>query len=76
MKKLSEILSGIRPECTFENSTDFLADGLLDSFDVITLVSEIEESYCISIIGTDILPENFTNFASIHTLLERYGVHQ
>ena len=48
----------------------------MDSFDVVTLVSDIEKNYGISIEGVDILPENFRNAAAIKTLLQRYGVQQ
>jgi acyl carrier protein len=71
-----EILTEIRPEFDFTGSEDFIEEGLLDSFDVVTLVSDIEKNYDISIEGVDILPENFRNAAAIKTLLQRYGVHQ
>jgi acyl carrier protein len=71
-----EILTEIRPEFDFTGSEDFIEEGLLDSFDVVTLVSDIEMNYGISIEGVDILPENFRNAAAIKTLLQRYGVQQ
>ena len=74
MKTVLEILTGIRPEFDFAGSEDFIEEGLLDSFDVVTLVSDIEKNYGISIEGVDILPENFRNAAAIKTLLQRYGV--
>jgi acyl carrier protein len=76
MKSVCQILQEIRPEADFGASHDFVEDGLLDSFDVVTLVSELEDVYSISITGTDILPENFHNIAAINALLDRYGVHQ
>ncbi len=75
MKPVYQILQEIHPEADFKASTDFVADGLLDSFDVVTLVNELEENYRVSIKGTDILPENFHNIAAINGLLDRYGVH-
>ncbi len=74
MRTLEEILKEIRPEFDFTASDDFIADGMLDSFDVVTLVSELDKAHSISIDGVDILPENFRNLAAIRTLLERYGV--
>lgn len=74
MKTVLEILAEIRPEFDFTGSEDFIEEGLLDSFDVVTLVSDIEKNYGISIEGVDILPENFRNAAAIKTLLQRYGV--
>ena len=74
MKLLSEILQEIRPEYDFSSSSDFIADGMLDSFDVITLVTALEKNYSIFIPGTDIVPENFQNLQAIHTLLTQHGV--
>lgn len=73
MKSVAEILKVIRPEFDFTGSTDFIADGMLDSFDMITLVSALDENYGISIQGTDIVPENFQNLQTIETLLRRNG---
>lgn len=73
MKELLCILKEIRPEFDFENSSDFIEDGMLDSFDTITLVSDLDEAYSISIDGSDILPENFNSLNAIKRLLEKYG---
>jgi len=74
MKQIFELLEEIRPEYDFTASIDFVGDGLLDSFDIITLVSALEKDYSISIRGTDIVPENFQNYQAIHGLLGSYGV--
>jgi acyl carrier protein len=76
LKTILEILTEIRPEFDFTGSRNFIEEGLLDSLDVVTLVSDIEKNYGISIEGVDILPENFRNAAAIKTLLQRYGVQQ
>jgi acyl carrier protein len=74
MKTIVEILSGVRPEFDFSAAADFIAEGMLDSLDVITLVSDLDRNYGISIEGTDILPENFGSLAAIRALLAKYGV--
>ena len=58
--KLLEILYEIRPEVDFINSSDLVENRLLDSLDIVVLVSDIEEAFAISIDVTDIVPENFT----------------
>jgi acyl carrier protein len=73
MKSVAEILKEIRPEFDFTNSSDFIADGLLDSFDMVTLVSALDKNYGISIQGTDIVPENFQNVQTIEALLCKSG---
>lgn len=74
MKTVLEVLKGIRPEFDFTTSEDFIADGMLDSFDVVTLITELDQSYGISIAGTDVLPENVRNIAAIKQLLGKYGI--
>lgn len=74
MSKVLSILSQVRPEHDFAQSDDFLEDGLLDSFDLVTLVSELDAAYGISIDGMDIVPENFASVAAIEALLTRSGV--
>ncbi len=74
MKSLPEILKEIRPEFDFTTSSDFMADGMLDSFDMVTLVATLDKTYGISIQGTDIVPENFQNLKTIEALLRQCGV--
>jgi acyl carrier protein len=73
MKSLIEILKEIRPEFDFSASSDFLADGMLDSFDMVTLVAALDKEHAISIQGADIVPENFQNLKTIENLLRQCG---
>ena len=73
MKSIADILREIRPEFDFSASNDFLADGMLDSFDMVTLVSALDKTWGISIEGTDIVPENFKNLQAIEALLRKSG---
>ena len=73
MKSVIEILTEIRPEFDFTVSSDFITDGMLDSFDMVTLVSALDRNYSISIQGTDIVPENFQNLQTIEALLRKSG---
>ena len=74
MKTIAEILKEIRPEFDFTASADFKADGMLDSFDMVTLVAELDKNYGISVSGVDIVPENFKNLETIAALLRKNGV--
>lgn len=67
-----EILQSIREDAEFEQSEDFIEDGFLDSFEIVDLVSELEDRFLIEIRGTDIIPENFTNLDTITALVEKY----
>lgn len=72
-EKLYEILSKIRPEFNFGDSNNFVEDGYLDSFDIVTLVSEIENEFNIMIDGLDIIPENFESVDAICALINKAG---
>ena len=74
MTSLTNILKRIRPEFDFTDSNDFIADGMLDSFDMVTLVAALDKTYGISIRGVEIVPENFANLGTIATLLKRHGI--
>lgn len=71
-EKIMEVLSGLRPECDFENSENFIEEGLLDSMDIVALVDSVEEEYGITIPGTAISAKNFSNLDSIVELIEKY----
>jgi acyl carrier protein len=73
MKSVAEILKDIRPEFDFAASSDFIADGMLDSFDMVTLVAALDKNFGVSIPGTEILPENFANLQTIEALLRQTG---
>ncbi|NOS72883.1 MAG: acyl carrier protein [Verrucomicrobia bacterium] len=73
MKSIAEILKEIRPEFDFTTSQDFISDGMLDSFDIVTLVSSLDKNFSVSIPGTEILPENFQNIQTIEALLRKSG---
>jgi len=74
MEKILSILQDIRPEFDFASSDDFIRDGMLDSFDIVTVVTDLDRRFGISIDGVEIAPENFRNFVSIAALLEKHGV--
>lgn len=70
-EQIVEILKEIRPEFEFNGVENFFEEGMLDSFDLMTLVSTLESRFDVKIDGTDILPENFANVDAIAALLER-----
>jgi acyl carrier protein len=74
-EKIVKILNEIRPEFDFETIQNYFENGMLDSFDVITLVTTLDETFSISIEGVDILPDNFNDLNKIIDLLQKYGVN-
>ncbi|WP_237561714.1 acyl carrier protein [Flagellimonas algicola] len=67
-------MTEIRPEFDFSESSNFIEEGMLDSFDIVSLVASLDEEFEISIDGTEILPENFSSVEGIIQLLNKNGV--
>ena len=73
-EQVVKILTELRPEFDFtQEDVDFIEEGMLDSFDMVTLVSELDSTFGISIDGVDILPENFSSVDAITALLVKNG---
>ena len=72
MNRIENALQSIRPEFDFNASTDFIGDGMLDSYDMVMLVAELDRSFGIRLAGVDIVPENFRSLATIEQLVRRY----
>lgn len=73
-EKIIEILTDLRPEFDFTQSgVDFIDEGMLDSFDMVALVSDLESQFGIKIDGVDIVPENFGTVEAIEKLLKTNG---
>ncbi|MCX6271429.1 MAG: phosphopantetheine-binding protein [Bacteroidetes bacterium] len=73
-QQIINILREIRPEFDFSQEINFVEEGMLDSFDVVNLVTALDEHFHISIDGMDILPENFATIDAIVNLLINNGV--
>ena len=73
MNDVYSILKEIRPDSDFEHSDDYIEDYLLDSFDVLKLISQLEHTYKIKFSPEDIIPDNFCNIDKIVSLLGNYG---
>ena len=73
-EKIIKILTDLRPEFDFtDESLNFIEEGMLDSFDVVSLVDALDTEFNIVIDGVDILPENFSSIDSIIVLLQKNG---
>ena len=72
-EQIMAMLAELRPEFDFVESNDFVMDGLLDSFDIVSLTNMLEEKYSITIDGLDIVPENYSSVDAIANLVKKSG---
>ncbi len=71
-EKVIEILTELRPEFDFsEEGLDFIEEGMLDSFDIVSLVDEIESAFGVAISGADVISSNFCSVKAICETIKR-----
>lgn len=71
MKKLLELLQDIRDDIDFETETELIDEKILSSFDIIQIISVIDEEYDIAIPATEIIPDNFNSAQALYDLIQR-----
>lgn len=71
MEELLGILNSIKPGVDFSAEKDLVKSGVLDSFSIVRLVSELEDEFDIDVTPVDIVPENFESVDAIMKMVER-----
>ena len=71
-EKLLEILTDIRPDVDFENEKLLIDDDILDSFDIIAIVQEINDAFSVSVDADDLEPDNFNTVDAMVELITAY----
>ena len=71
MDKLLKILSNMHPEVDFEIQENLVSDKILDSFDIVTLITEITEVFDVTIRARDIVPENFKSARAFYEIIQK-----
>lgn len=72
MEELLQILEDVRPDVDFSQEDQLVDGNILDSFDIITIVGEINDVFGIDIDVMDVVPENFNSVESMMKLIESY----
>ena len=73
MEKLISILKNLHDNVDWENERGLIDDGIIDSFDIIALVGDLNEEFGVEIELEHLTPENFNSVESIMSLLESLG---
>lgn len=70
-EKLLEIFEEIRPDVELEKEKRLITDSILDSFDIISLVTSINDAFDIELHVGDLIPDNFNSIEGMLALIER-----
>ncbi len=71
MDELMRILGELRPDVDFENEKSLVTGGVLDSFDIVSLVAEISDNFDVEIKPNHLVPENFNSAEAMLALIEK-----
>lgn len=71
MEKILSILQDIRSDVDFEKEKKLIDDGVLDSFDIIEIVSTFNDEFDIEIDVDELMPENFNTIEAMKQLIEK-----
>ncbi len=71
MDKLLEVLKEIRPDVDFVNNKKLIDDGVLDSLNILEIVSELCDTFDIEITPADIIPTNFNSAEAMFAMIQR-----
>ncbi|MCD8211436.1 MAG: acyl carrier protein [Oscillospiraceae bacterium] len=71
MEELLDILKELHPEIDFDTCTTLVDDKLIDSFDIVTIITEVKDAYDVVIPANEIVPENFNSAQALYALICR-----
>ena len=71
MEELISILQDIKDDVDFENCTTLIDDGILNSFDILQIISALNDAYDISIPASEIVPKNFNSAAALYAMVQQ-----
>ena len=71
MEKLLELLQCIRPDVDFENEIALVDDGILDSMDIVSIISELDDEFDVQVRINELDPDNFNSMESIWELVQK-----
>ena len=70
MEKLLEILQRVRPDVDFKNETLLIDDGILDSMDVVSIISELDDEFGVQVRINELIHDNFNSVEAIWNLIQ------
>ena len=69
MERVIEILEGVKPGVDFRKEEALVDDGILESFDIITLIAKLNEEFDVEFTVKEVIPENFNSAEAIYNIV-------
>ncbi len=70
MERLLEILNDLHPDVDFETCEGLIDNKILDSFDIVSIIAEVNEEFDVAISAERIIPENFNSAKALYALIQ------
>ena len=70
-EELLDILTELHPDVDFDTETSLIDDKIITSFDVVTIIAEIDDQFDITIPAGEIIPANFNSAKALYALVEK-----
>ena len=70
MERIIELLQEIKEDIDYENETSLIDDELLDSFDILQLISALDDEFDVAIPAAMIIPENFNSVEALWNMVQ------
>jgi acyl carrier protein len=71
MEELLRIMSEVRPDIDFETEDKLIDNEMLDSLDIVAIVTDVNDEFDIQINVNDLLPENFNSAKALYELIQK-----
>lgn len=71
MEALLNILTNLHPDVDFTRADKLVDNKILDSFDIVTIIAEVDSEYGVAIPAEEIIPDNFNSAQALYALIQR-----
>lgn len=71
MEELIRIMSEVRPDIDFETEDKLIDNEMLDSLDIVAIVTDVNDEFDVEINVNDLLPENFNSAKALYELVQK-----
>lgn len=70
-EQIMEIIRDMKPTAVFDEDTELITEGILDSLDIVSLVATLMDELDVEITAVDVIPENMNAVSSMAAMVER-----